>query len=78
MIKIHVRLFGILRDLLPPEVKGRTTLTFPGAATVRDVLDHFKVQQVVSFAVNEEIDLDDSFSLKDGDKVEIFRISAGG
>lgn len=78
MIEIHVRLFGILRDRLPREAKGRTTLELPDQATVRDVLTHFEVQHHVSFAVNEEVDLEDSHILKDGDSVEIFRVAAGG
>lgn len=78
MIQIHVRLFGILRDKLPRAAKGRTTLSLPEGATIRTVLDHFEVLHHVSFAVNEEIDLEDSHKLNDGDSVEIFRVSAGG
>ncbi len=78
MIEIHIRLFGILRDKLPAEAKGRTTLSLPNGSTVRDVLAHFDVQHVVSFAVNEEVDLDETHTLNDGDRVEVFRISAGG
>lgn len=78
MIEIHIRLFGILRDMLPPEAKGRTTLQLPAGTTVQDVREHFGIKQLISFAVNEEVDLDMTHELKDGDRLEFFRISAGG
>ena len=78
MIEIHVRLHGILRDKLPAEAKGRIDLILPDHSTVRDVLEHFDTQHFVSFAVNEEIDLDDSHILTNGDLLEIFRVTAGG
>lgn len=78
MIEIHIRLFGILRDILPAEAKGRMTLQLPDGTTVQDVLAHFGITQLVSFAVNDEIDLDTAHQLKDGDRLEFFRISAGG
>jgi sulfur carrier protein ThiS len=75
---ITIRLHGLLRDKLPPETKGKTSLTLPGGATVKDVLSHFDIDRIVSIAVNDEIELEETHPLHDGDHVEIFRSGAGG
>ena len=78
MINVHVRLHGILRDKLPRDARGRTDLSLPPAATVADVLAHFDIDRLVTIAVNEEVELDETHPLNDGDEVEIFRVAAGG
>lgn len=78
MIEIHIRLFGLLRDRLPAEARGRTQLSLPEGSTLQDVLDRLEIRRLVSFAVNGEVELKDRHPLEDGDRVEIFRPSAGG
>ena len=78
MIDIHIRLYGLLRDRLPAEARGRTRLSLPGGSTVQDVLQRLEIRRLVSFTVNGEVELQESHPLSDGDKVEIFRPSAGG
>ena len=77
-MKVQIRLHGILRDKLPAETRGRAELELPPASTVADVLAHFNIDRLVTIAVNEEVELDESHPLQDGDAVEIFRVAAGG
>ncbi len=77
-MNISIRLHGILRDKLPPAAKGRTVLTLPRGATVKDVLAHFGIDRVVGVAVNDEVEVEPDHPLHDGDRVEIFRIMGGG
>ena len=78
--RVHVRLYGILRDRLPPEAGGETTLTLKGDASVADVaawLRQMGVKMALEFAVNGEV-VDGDRPLSDGDRVEIFSPVAGG
>lgn len=77
-MQISVRLFGILRDKLPPEAKGRTVLTLPEEARVSAVLESLDIKRNIQVAINKEIVEDMSMQLRDGDTVECFRPSAGG
>lgn len=78
MIGVEIRLHGILRDKLPAEKRGRTTLDLPENATAQDVLDHFDLQRIVSIAINDEIEIHPNHRLADGDCVELFRVVGGG
>jgi thiamine biosynthesis protein ThiS len=78
MIEIHVRLHGALRDKLPPEDKGRTTLTLPDGASLTAVLEQLSLHRHIEVAVNDEIVDNQDIILQDGDRVEIFRPAAGG
>lgn len=78
-MQISVRLHSVFREKLPPENKGRTTLTFPDGATVQDLLTHFQLQNnVVGISVNDELEIEETYPLHDGDHVEFFRIVGGG
>ena len=78
MIEIHVRLHGALRDKLPTEAKGRTTLTLPDGAPLTAVLEQLSLHRHIEVAVNDEIVDNRDIILQDGDRVEIFRPAAGG
>ena len=76
---ISVRLLSVLREKLPPEAKGRATLTLPEGATVQDLLTHFHLQNnVVGISVNDELEIEEAHPLHDGDHVEFFRVVGGG
>lgn len=77
-MQINVQLFGSLRDYLPPEQRGRTTIELSSSAVVQDVLDLLKMDRAVIVAINEEQDSDTSTQLHAGDKVLIFELAAGG
>ena len=76
-MKITVKLYGGLRDLVEAEKKGLTTLDLPAASTVQMVLDLLGITHHVLFAVNEEQESAD-YELNDGDKITIFEAMAGG
>lgn len=78
MITVQIRLHGILRDKLPRAAHGRAELTLQPDATVADVLAHFGIDRLVTIAVNEEVELNETHPLQDGDLVEVFRVAAGG
>jgi len=78
MIQLHLRLHGILRERLPAEAKGRAILTFPEETTITAVLDELSLHRHIQVAVNEEIEDNLDRKLQDGDRLEIFRPSAGG
>ena len=77
-MQVQIHLHGILRDKIPAEKRGRTTLTLPENANVQDVLDHFDLHRIVSIAVNDEIEIHPDHPLSDGDCVELFRVAGGG
>ncbi|MCB9421026.1 MAG: MoaD/ThiS family protein [Ardenticatenaceae bacterium] len=74
-IKIQIRLYGILREKLPPD--GRSELSLAAGSTVGDVIDSLTIIGNVQTAVNGQIKPLDTI-LADGDTVEIFRAAAGG
>ena len=78
MIELHIRLHGALRDKLPAEAKGRTTLTLPHGSLVSAVLEQFSLHRHVEVAVNDEIVDNQDKPLQDGDQIEVFRPAAGG
>ncbi len=78
MIEIHVRLHGILRDTLPVADKGRTTLTYDENPPLSAVLEQLSLKRRIVIAVNNNIVEDMNVILYDGDKLELFRPSAGG
>ncbi|GAB4581808.1 MAG: hypothetical protein Fur0022_45590 [Anaerolineales bacterium] len=78
-MQITVRLHSVLREKLPAEAKGRATLTLPDGVTVQNLLAHFNLQNnVVGISVNDELEIETSHPLREGDHVELFRVVGGG
>ena len=78
MISVHVRLHGALRDKLPPEAKGRATLTLAEGATIAALFDQLSLRRSLEVALNGEIVDNQERPLQDGDRLEFFRAAAGG
>ena len=76
-MEVHLILHGILRDHLPRQAKGKTTLTLPEGATVADVLQKFGLKQTVSAAVGG-LQVEHTHVLQDGDDLQLFRMIGGG
>lgn len=76
-MQIKVALHGILRDYLPRQAKGQTTLTLATGATVADVVDTLQIKQTVTAAVNGR-QVEPSYVLQPGDALHLFRIVGGG
>ncbi len=77
ILEVHLTLHGILRDHLPRQAKGKTTLTLPAGARVTDVLQQFKLSSTVSAAVGGA-QVEHNHILQDGDDLQLFRMLGGG
>jgi sulfur carrier protein ThiS len=76
-LEVKITLHGILRDYLPRQAKGKTTLTLPEGATINDVLQQLKIRQTISAAVGG-VQVETNHILQDGDDLQMFRMIGGG
>ena len=74
---VSITLHGILRDYLPRQAKGKTTLTLPEGATINDVIQQLKVKQTVTAAV-AGVQVENTHVLQDSDDLQMFRMIGGG
>ena len=78
MIEIHLQLYSILREKLPPESKGQAVLQLNDGASLQDLFDELDITRRVVISVNDEHESDASRRLQDGDRVKIFSSISGG
>lgn len=78
ILEIHLQLFSILRDILPPELKGRTVVQLKAGSTLKDLLSELDINRRVAISVNDKHERDRSRVLEDGDQVKIFTSVGGG
>jgi len=79
-MQIHVHLFSILREHLPPGgERGRATVTLPEGVTVADLIAHLGIARRVRLVtVNGVQEKDRGRPLQDGDRVKLFPAMVGG
>jgi thiamine biosynthesis protein ThiS len=77
-LKVHLQLYSVLREKLPPEAKGRAVLRLDDGATLAELLEKLEIKRRVVISVNEEHEADKSRQLQDGDEVKIFSSISGG
>jgi hypothetical protein len=77
-VKVSIVLHSYLRELLPPEARGMTTLELPEGARVKDVVAMLKLPEYAIFALNERLERDRELPLHDGDALRFLRAGAGG
>ena len=77
-MKIHLRLYSILREKLPPESKGQAVLRLDRGASLQDLLDKLEISRKVVISLDSTHELDMSRQLQDGDQVKIFSSISGG
>jgi len=75
---IKVVLFGIFREKLPPEARGKTNLELPEGSSLRTVLEHFGLPLHATCAVNGQLEPNRERILQEGDEVQVFRPAGGG
>jgi len=75
---IHVQLYSILREKLPPEARGKTVLQLEDGAILSDILEEFGISRRVVIGVNGEHETDRSRQLLDQDEIKIFSSVSGG
>lgn len=78
MLEIHLQLYSILREKLPPESRGRAVLQLNEGAVLADLLSELDIARRVVISVNDAHEPDVSRRLQDGDKVKIFSSISGG
>jgi len=77
-LEIHLQLYSILREKLPPKSKGQAVLQLEDGALLSDLLGKLEITRRVVVSVNEAHETDMSRRLQDGDKVRIFSSVSGG
>lgn len=77
-MKIHLHLFSILREKLPPGAEGQTVLQVDEGTTLKDLLQKFDINRKVVISVNDVQETDHSRQLNDGDQVMVFSAVSGG
>jgi molybdopterin converting factor small subunit len=77
-LEVHVQLYSILREKLPAEARGRTTLQLDEGTTLEDIIEAFEIKRRVVIGVNGAHERDHSRPLQDGDDVKIFSAVSGG
>ena len=77
-LRIKVYLHGFLRDYLPAEAKGRTTITLDDGATVGQLLAHLGIKRRVVVALGNDHEPNMAHVLQDGDEVAVYSITSGG
>lgn len=77
-MEIHLQLYSILREKLPPESRGRAVLQLNEGAVLADLLSELDIARRVVISVNDAHEPDVSRRLQDGDKVKIFSSISGG
>lgn len=78
MLEIHLQLYSVLREKLPPEAEGQAVMQLKDGAILQDLLDRLDITRKVVISVNEEHESDVSRRLQDGDKIKIFSSISGG
>ncbi|MCA9949492.1 MAG: MoaD/ThiS family protein [Anaerolineales bacterium] len=76
-MQLQIRLYGSLRDLLPPERSGRITMQLPDKITIPELKNVLNIERAVETAVNG-IHVEDDFPLSNNDKIAFFAVMAGG
>ncbi len=77
-MRIHLQLFSILREKLPPKMNGQTELNLDQGTTLADLLSDLEITQKVVVSVNDIQVTDFEHELLDGDQVKLFSSISGG
>jgi sulfur carrier protein ThiS len=77
-LDVHVQLYSILREKLPPEAIGRTTLQLEVGTTLADILKQLEIKRNVVIGVNGAHERDHSRLVQDGDELKVFSAVSGG
>jgi len=75
---VKVVLFGMLRQRLAKETRGRLVVELPEAASISELLATLGIQVPVVCSLNGVIERDFSHILTDGDEAQIFQPAGGG
>ena len=77
-MQVKVVLFGMLRERLAKESRGRLVIDLPEAATIADLVAALGIQVPVVCSLNGVIERDFSHAIADGDEAQLFQPAGGG
>jgi sulfur carrier protein ThiS len=77
-MQVNVILFGMLRERLARESRGRLTVELPEAATITDLVALLGIRVPVVCSLNGVIERDFNRNLHEGDEAQIFQPVGGG
>jgi len=77
-VNITLQLFSVLREKLPPELKGKTVLHLEAGSSINDVLIKLYIDRKVVISVNGSQVSDKNYVLNDGDEIKMFSSISGG
>jgi len=77
-LKIHLKLYSILREKLPPEANGKAEYEMKDGGTLADLLTDLGITRRVVISVNDDHVSDSTHRLQEGDRVKIFSSISGG
>lgn len=75
---IHITLFGVLREKLAKENRGRIRLELPDRSALQDAKKALGIEISVLCVLNGVNQRDLTTPLKDGDEVSFFQAIGGG
>ena len=77
-MQVKVVLFGMLRERLAKESRGRLVVELPEAATISGLVAVLGIQVPVVCSLNGVIERDFRTILEEGDEAQIFQPAGGG
>ena len=77
-MQIYIHLYGPLRDQLPPEAKGKTSLELVEGATVQEIFQRLNLPPTLLVTLNNNHEASLGTLLHDGDRIALFTPASGG
>jgi sulfur carrier protein ThiS len=77
-VQIKVVLFGMLRERLAKETRGRLVVDLPDSATIADLVAALGITVPVVCSLNGVVERNFSRALEEGDEAQIFQPAGGG
>ncbi len=77
-MQVQVVLFGMLRERLAKESRGRLSVELPDGASIASLLSALNITVPVLCSLNGQMERDFQRSLCDGDEVQFFQPVGGG
>jgi sulfur carrier protein ThiS len=77
-MQVKVVLFGMLRERLAKETRGRLVVELPEPAAIADLVAALGITVPVVCSLNGVVERDFSRALNDGDEAQLFQPAGGG
>jgi sulfur carrier protein ThiS len=77
-MQVKLVLFGMVRERLAKETRGRLTVEMPEGSTIANLLTSLDVRIAVICSLNGQIERDFGTELHEGDELQIFQPVGGG